>query len=456
MKITGGQGREKPMNNLRLSSQESGADCSQPGKVLQALAIPVIASVALTSCVGVTPEQELSVESSGSPLFAVLDPKTYQGAVAKVAGNRPIFGSVIQSTSAFEEDETQNDRVNAYYCANFPNCTNERGAALHIVFHDPGNHWARLSTLSHRKFSVHTGSRDVAEDYRITILDKHDETYFHLSNTYDGKVTFAKFVESQNRENIDEYVVFGYWGAIPVTEDLHTLGADDIWGGVFVDGPEFDAPPSSLPASGIVTYKGPALGALTRTYSFDRWSRPGDDDAHVPEIWKGSWEAAQALGKGTLKVDFGERTVSGSIGNITLNTTIYHPTNQSPRTHNANNVDTGYTVNLRETNLEADGTFVSPINSGVTVSGQKTRHRTPLASDPTNPRYYALMIATPSHQGTWGGRLSNVDSGGNPRLAAVTAAVHSVSRHLPYAANEHESMMWSFVGDQRYQDGYND
>ena len=427
------------------------------------IAVSLVAALGLVACGGSDREESYADLGSGPSMIGNVD---FTEVIERAAVSSPVFGSVLQSTNGFKT--TNGDTIDSYYCQNYPNCTNAENAPLHLVFHDPGNDWRRLSTFSHEQYSVDTGSnRDrVDPAYLITILDNHDETFWQLMDTSpEGRTIVSEFVESQNRDDIDEYVVFGYWASFDGPDDGGEIDLENAWAGVFVDGPEFDELPSSLPATGKATYSGPAFGVYTRTYSFDRYH---DDismhaDGRFHELYDGTVEIAQALGKVTLNVSFATSLLGGFIENIFLNTTATHPPERDgPSLEHANQVDLDYLVRLRPTTIAADGTFVSDIGTGIDIEGQPTEHYPHMGE--YKGTHWDAEIST---DGTWGGRFSSLASGGNPRLVGGTAAVVSTySYPVPvevdpqpgqfWVPDESEAMMWSFVGDQWFQDGYND
>ena len=409
--------------------------------------------------------------------------------MGSMATNAPIFGSVLQMSTDGQGS------LNIQYCELYPSCRNTQDAAL--MFEISGRNgtngapshvdFRRVRTNANNVTAreVYTGDRrdGVAPGYVIAVLDHHDEVYWDVRYDNDDSwwhgVDTLNFVESKNRNDKNEWLVFGYW--ISHSENLvHNERDDDDWSwfGLFVDGPDFDGLlDEQLPITGTASYAGPALGAYYRDYAFTR-NLGDEDDPHW--VVDGSWEVAQALGKVNLVADFGENNISGTIDNITLNSQGYSPTIGMS---GAEDVSLGYTVVLNDAPINGvggnryDGTFSSGSGVGVGIRGQET-DSTKLSWEFVPGTWFGLraeetdVTAAVETTGTWGGRFSETflhDPNANPfigevadtpRLVGGTAAFESVYTWTDPDGDmvgvEHEQMGWSFVADQEYQNGFND
>ena len=228
-----------------------------------------------------------------------------------------------------------------------------------------------------------------------------------LSKVDNEGVSAAIVTVTTNDGDAADYLMMGYWEHI----DLDTTEADFIRVeiGVFVDGPELSLPsPAGLPAQGTASYYGPAWGAYSVLHGTDTGVAPG------------STESGMFNSTVELAADFAANTISGCVGcrdGVALFGELYDAdTGESTEVVFE---DSGYWMQLKATNLRADGTF-----------------------DDTDMSLHNRVISIDSTEGAWGGQFSNIpDSDGDPRLAAGTFGAQATS-----VGGSKGAFIGSFVG----------
>ena len=189
-------------------------------------------------------------------------------------------------------------------------------------------------------------------------------------------VSVAAVYTNWNNADPTDYLAGGYWMHVTGSTSPPAVTGAEI--GAFVDGPELRGP-STRPTTGRATYTGSAAGF---------YAYRSTQNVQIGEFG----------GVASLTADFGANTISGCIGcNGGVNVSGID-VDTSGRVTEFVNVNVPVRVRMSPASIGGDGTF--------------RNQRVSLERDD------ATVTST---SGSWGGRFSTIQSGGEPRLVAGTA-----------------------------------
>ena len=242
-------------------------------------------------------------------------------------------------------------------------------------------------------------------------IDGHTAQAWNVINIDDDGISAARAVVSASDSDAADYLAIGYWTR--VAGDLTDPSSIRVEVGTFADGPELSLDsPASLPAQGTASYYGPATGTYSVLHGMGEGGTPGS-----PEI--GEFHSFVEL-----TANFDANTIEGCVGcrdGVALFGTQFDV--ETGESIDVMVEDSGYTLQLLSTRLNANGTF----------DGQDME----LDND---------YIDITSSTGAWGGQFSNIaDSDGDPRLVAGTFGAEATSaggseRRLHRLLRRHEGV----------------
>jgi len=287
------------------------------------------------------------------------DPTMIRAAGSSAAVNRPVFGSVTQSSNAGSVSGVTTDAASVTF--------DGTDVKLTVTRDDDSSF-----TLDGAKALI-PFSRQTLDP----VMDGYTFRGEGLLGWDDESVTMAAVYTNWDNENPEDYLAGGYWMHLEGSTDPLSVRGAEI--GAFVDGPEIESAPT-LPATGTATYTGQA-GGLYTAYS--------SEGVEVGEFFADS----------SLEANFTTDRVSGCIG--CKQAKVYSVTT------GVSGRDVNGHLELGETSIGSDGTFRDDNVTFVTGAGTP---QTPDGIEQTT-------------DGSWGGRFSSIttEGGVNPRLAAGTA-----------------------------------
>jgi len=302
---------------------------------------------------------------------AVADAAAYSGDPAADAANSTAsWTSVTQSSNADSAGVTS-DRANATF-------TNQGGPRLVVEVTREGKDALRLDSATDffegSPFAESAGSPVHGVSFATGVLYRETNTEF----------TVAGVSVDWDSTDATDFLAGGYW--LHATYDTEADRVDSVEIGAFSDGPEISATPD-LPVTGTATYRGLADGLYT--------ARVGTDS---DEFAEGSHQLGTFVGDIGLAADFGARSISGRVDNISVYFFSVPPDyNGEDELEAYSEEPSSYVLDLGMASFDSDGNFVG---TGVSL---------------THP---GVDFTT---TGSWGGRFSTEDDGdGNPRLVAGT------------------------------------
>ncbi len=227
-------------------------------------AVPAGGSPGTTS-----PENTRRVTVQSSNPDATLD------AAARVAANRPRFGSVTQSSNTGDTAGVTGDSASASFDGSKVSVTVRRADGSSVAFN--------------------SASHGIDTDTLDPMLSGYSFRGDQMLTSTANSLTLAAAYTHWNNEDPNDYLAGGYWMQAKGRVDPLEITGIEI--GAFVDGPELTGDPT-LPVNGSATYTGRAAGSFG-------YRSESDDETIIGEFY----------GDASLTAEFSDSpTVSGCIG----------------------------------------------------------------------------------------------------------------------------------------------
>jgi len=285
------------------------------------------------------------------------DPTMIRAAGSSAAVNRPVFGSVTQSSNAGSVGGVTTDAASVTF--------DGTDVKLTVTRDDDSS------------FTLDGAKAQFGSKILNPVMTDYTFRSEGLLGWDDESVTMAAVYTNWDDENPEDYLAGGYWMHLEGSTDPLTVTGAEI--GAFVDGPEIESAPT-LPATGTATYTGQA-GGLYTAYS--------SEGVEVGEFFADS----------SFTANFTNDKVSGCIG--CGQAKVYSVTT------GVNGRDVNGHLELGETPIENDGTFRDDNVTFVTGAGTP---QTPGGIEQTTEGSWGGRFSNIATEG-----------GVNPRLAAGTA-----------------------------------
>ena len=273
----------------------------------------------------------------------------------------PRFGSVTQSTKS--GSDITSEVANVCFC---------NDTAIFEVINDNGS-----------SFSLNTQEHLLGVNSRISEMTGRHWQEAVLAGVDANGITVMRGAIDYDTDDVDDWIAGGYW--FRVTGSWESGRVDDVRVGAFVDGPEISSQ-AIVPTTGTATYDGLAAGVYAARY-----------ETNLAGVPAGTVESGEYEGKFQLIANFEDRSVSGSVSDITKTGVAVHPNFSSIEA-----VDQelpGYHLGLGSTSIDEDGTFSGTDGSFTGPPG----------------------VSVTESEVSWGGRFSTKsDSVDAPRMVAGT------------------------------------